>query len=194
MRRVANWGNRQGQVKFPLTGRAPRLARCRRPSELVKTFRHGAYQFSNAKGMRRTIGRTSGERGRKYTLGRRDSKPSVGLVLKRSSTRGYTAEHPTDIKRLATSSSPRVERVQQVQRRCPWARAMIASPYIRQLRYGLPLCCIHGQSRGSLAQDRKRRAPLKKNQSPSVTIFALLAEIICTRPPRAAFSAAYGIP
>src|SRR6266480_2821644 len=95
-----------------------------------------------------SIGRTSGERGRKYTLGRRDSKPSVGLVLKRSSTRGYTAEYPTDIKRLATSSSPRGERVQQVQRRCPWARAMIASPYIRQLRYGLPLCCIHGQSRG----------------------------------------------
>ena len=49
---------------------------------------------------------------------------------------------------LATCSSPRVEGVQQVQRRCPWARAMIASPYIRQLRYGLPLCCIHGQSRG----------------------------------------------
>ena len=45
-------------------------------------------------------------------------------------------------------SPRRVERVQQVQRRCPWARAMIASPYIRQLRYGLPLCCIHGQSRG----------------------------------------------
>jgi hypothetical protein len=71
------------------------------------------------------------------------------LFLKRPSTRGYIAEHPTDIKRLAvTSSSSRVERVQQVQRRCPWARAMIASPYIRQLRHGLPLCCIHGQSRG----------------------------------------------
>jgi hypothetical protein len=82
------------------------------------------------------------------TLGRCDSKPSVGLVLKRSSTRGYTADYPTDIKRVATSSSPRVGRVQQVQRRCPWARAIIASPYIRQLRYGLPLCCIHGQSRG----------------------------------------------
>jgi hypothetical protein len=39
------------------------------------------------------------ERGRKFTLGRRDSKPSVGLVLKRSSTRGYTADYPTDIKR-----------------------------------------------------------------------------------------------
>ena len=90
----------------------------------------------------------SDERGHKFTLGRCDSKPSVGLVLKGSSTRSYTAEHPTDIKRLATSSSPRVERAQQVQRRCPWARAMIASPYIRQLRYGLPLCCIHGQSRG----------------------------------------------
>jgi hypothetical protein len=98
--------------------------------------------------MRRAIGQTSGQRGRKFARGRRDSKPSVGLVLKRSSTRGYTAGHPTDIKRLATSSSPRGERVQQVQRRCPWARAMIASPYIRQLRYGLPLCCIHGQSRG----------------------------------------------
>jgi len=24
---------------------------------------------------------------------------------------------------------------------------MIASPYIRQLRYGLPLCCMHGRSR-----------------------------------------------
>ena len=43
--------------------------------------------------------------------------------------------------------SPHVKRVQQVQRRCPWARATIASPYIRQLRYGLPLCCMHGQSR-----------------------------------------------
>jgi hypothetical protein len=113
-----------------------------------RSFGTASIKFSNAKGMRRTIGRTSGERGRKFTFGRRDSTPSVGLVLKRSSTRGYTAEHPTDIKRLATSSCPRVERVQQVQRRCPWARAMIASPYIRQLRYGLPLCCIHGQSRG----------------------------------------------
>ena len=28
------------------------------------------------------------------------------------------------------------------------ARAKIASPYIRQLRYGLPLCCMHGRSRG----------------------------------------------
>ena len=27
------------------------------------------------------------------------------------------------------------------------ARATIASPYIRQLRYGLPLCCMHGRSR-----------------------------------------------
>jgi hypothetical protein len=63
--------------------------------ELVKAFPHGAYQFSNAKGMRRT--RTSDERGRKYTLGRRDSKPSVALVLQRSSTPSYTAEHPTDI-------------------------------------------------------------------------------------------------
>jgi len=27
------------------------------------------------------------------------------------------------------------------------ARAKIASPYIRQLRYGLPLCCMHGRSR-----------------------------------------------
>jgi len=44
-------------------------------------------------------------------------------------------------------SPRRVERVQQVRRRCPWARAMIASPYIRQLRYGLPLCCMHGRSR-----------------------------------------------
>ena len=74
---------------------------------LVKTFRHGIYQFNNAKGMRRAIGRTSGERGRKLTRGRCDSNPSVGLVLKRSSIRGYTAEHPIDIKRLATSSSPR---------------------------------------------------------------------------------------
>jgi hypothetical protein len=57
-------------------------------------------------------------------------------------------EHPTDIKQLPTSvDPPRVERVQQVQRRCPWAHAMIASPYIRQLRYGLPLCCMHGRSR-----------------------------------------------
>jgi hypothetical protein len=58
-------------------------------------------------------------------------------------------EHPTDIKQLSTSAARprRVERVQQVQRRCPWARAMIASPYIRQLRYGLPLCCMHGRSR-----------------------------------------------
>ena len=37
--------------------------------------------------------------------------------------------------------------VSKVQRRCPWARATIASPYIRQLRYGLPLCCMHGRSR-----------------------------------------------
>src|SRR3974377_1703402 len=37
--------------------------------------------------------------------------------------------------------------VEPVQRPCPWARATIASPYIRQLRYGLPLCCIHGRSR-----------------------------------------------
>jgi hypothetical protein len=44
--------------------------------------------------------------------------------------------------------SPRhVKRFQQGQRRCPWARATIASPYIRQLRYGLPLCCMHGRSR-----------------------------------------------
>jgi hypothetical protein len=28
------------------------------------------------------------------------------------------------------------------------ARAMIASAYIRQLRSGLPLCCMHGRSRG----------------------------------------------
>jgi hypothetical protein len=35
----------------------------------------------------------------------------------------------------------------RVQRRCPMARAMIASAYIRQLRSGLPLCCMHGQSR-----------------------------------------------
>src|SRR3974377_660935 len=75
--------------------------------------------------------------GRPWDLSIRDRAPAAILQ-----------EHPTDIKRLATSSSPRVERVQQVQRRCPWARAMIASPYIRQLHYGLPLCCIHGQSRG----------------------------------------------
>jgi hypothetical protein len=58
-------------------------------------------------------------------------------------------EHPTDIKYLSRLPvAPRhVKRVQQVQRRCPWARATIASPYIRQLRYGLPLCCMHGQSR-----------------------------------------------
>ena len=43
--------------------------------------------------------------------------------------------------------SRHVKRFQQVQRRCPWARATIASPYIRQLRYGLPLCCMHGRSR-----------------------------------------------
>jgi len=62
-------------------------------------------------------------------------------------TRPY-GEHPTDIKHLSTSVAPRhVKRVQQVQRRCPWARATIASPYIRQLRYGLPLCCMHGRSR-----------------------------------------------
>ena len=62
-------------------------------------------------------------------------------------TRLY-GEHPTDIKHLSTSVAPRhVKRVQQVQRRCPWARATIASPYIRQLRYGLPLCCMHGRSR-----------------------------------------------
>jgi len=36
---------------------------------------------------------------------------------------------------------------QRVQRRCPWPRATIASPYIRQLHYGLPLCCMHGRSR-----------------------------------------------
>ncbi len=36
-------------------------------------------------------------RGRKLTLGRRDSKPSVALVLQRSSTPSYTAKHPTDI-------------------------------------------------------------------------------------------------
>jgi hypothetical protein len=35
----------------------------------------------------------------------------------------------------------------RVQRRCPMSRAMIASAYIRQLRSGLPLCCMHGQSR-----------------------------------------------
>jgi hypothetical protein len=74
--------------------------------------------------------------------------PPAELVLKRSSTRGLYGEHPTDIKHLSTSVAPRhVKRVQQVQRRCPWARATIASPYIRQLRYGLPLCCMHGQSR-----------------------------------------------
>jgi hypothetical protein len=58
-------------------------------------------------------------------------------------------EHPTDINQLSISAvrPVRVERVQQVQRRCPWARAIIASPYIRQLRYGLPLCCMHGRSR-----------------------------------------------
>ena len=27
------------------------------------------------------------------------------------------------------------------------SRAMIASAYIRQLRFGLPLCCMHGRSR-----------------------------------------------
>jgi hypothetical protein len=27
------------------------------------------------------------------------------------------------------------------------SRAMIASAYIRQLRSGLPLCCMHGRSR-----------------------------------------------
>jgi hypothetical protein len=32
----------------------------------------------------------------------------------------------------------------QVQRRCPWERAIIASPCIR-LRYGLPLCCMLGE-------------------------------------------------
>jgi hypothetical protein len=46
-----------------------------------------------------------------------------------------------------TSMASRRKRVQQVQRRCPYARAIIASPYIRQLRYGLPLCCMHGRSR-----------------------------------------------
>ena len=63
-------------------------------------------------------------------------------------TRLY-GEHPTDIKTpLDFRGLPRhVKRVQQVQRRCPWARATIASPYIRQLRYGLPPCCMHGRSR-----------------------------------------------
>jgi hypothetical protein len=58
-------------------------------------------------------------------------------------------QRPTDTKQLSTSVAlpRRVKRVRQVQRRCPSARAMIASPYIRQLRYGLPLCCMHGRSR-----------------------------------------------
>jgi len=30
------------------------------------------------------------------------------------------------------------------------ARAMIASTYIRQLRFGLPQCCMHGLSRGRM--------------------------------------------
>jgi hypothetical protein len=54
---------------------------------------------------------------------------------------------PTDSKQLAVSVIPRhVECVQQVQRRCPWLVRSIASPYIRQLRYGLPLCCMHRRS------------------------------------------------
>jgi len=36
-----------------------------------------------------------GERGRKFSLGRCDSKPSVRLLLKRSSIRGYIADNPT---------------------------------------------------------------------------------------------------
>ena len=58
-------------------------------------------------------------------------------------------QHPANIKQLSTFVAlPAVwSDVQQVQRRCPWARAMVASPYIRQLRYGLPLCCMHGRSR-----------------------------------------------
>src|SRR5262249_214317 len=31
--------------------------------------------------------------------------------------------------------------------RSPWRRAIIASTYIRQLRSGLPRCCLHGRSR-----------------------------------------------
>src|SRR5262245_12907054 len=31
--------------------------------------------------------------------------------------------------------------------RSPWPRAIIASTYIRQLRSGLPRCCLHGRSR-----------------------------------------------
>jgi hypothetical protein len=75
---------------------------------LSRLFGTGVLSIQQCKVMRRTIGQTSGESRRKFNRGRRDSMPSVGFILKRSSTRGYTAEHPTDIKRLATSSSPRV--------------------------------------------------------------------------------------
>src|SRR5450631_377329 len=74
---------------------------------------------------------------------RRASLPSrnrAHVAIRRAPDRYRT---PLSISRASTH----VKRVQQVQRRCPWARATIASPYIRQLRYGLPLCCMHGQSR-----------------------------------------------
>src|ERR1700751_5434915 len=75
--------------------------------------------------------------------------PPAGLVLKRSGNRGYTPAPDGYQIALDFRGSPRrVKRVQQVQRRCPWARAMIASPYIRQLRYGLSLFFMHGRSRG----------------------------------------------
>jgi hypothetical protein len=87
--------------------------------------------------------------------------PPAGFVLKKSGSCGYTGEHPTtDINQLSTSVALPVvwSGVQQVQRRCPWARAMIASPYIQQLRYGLPLPCCGfghrvGDSTGAVAAD-----------------------------------------